>query len=304
MSQLLLTLGALALSPFESTGGEHGHGAEHHEEKTGAVDKRANGTPAKGRVDEEAVGRLGEAERLLRDDDREAECIAVARPLLKVFEQNEDFDHLVDCLFLIGEAYFYMNDWERAEQYMSRAAELGYRYFADEMSSYPLKVVGESQFEQKKPEAALATFRERVQILRKQNDMDELPGALFDVGGMLINLGQFDEAIAMLSDAKQSNEQRLKQLEDEGEDTEGAQVDQGEITYHIAIAYFQQGDMHTARGWLEQALTAFEAVGEEMQDEVSDRIVSVLDDLVTVSENTGDEAAAARYRARRDELNI
>jgi tetratricopeptide (TPR) repeat protein len=301
MTTVLLLTGALALAADEFGDPNAPEGGL--EPRQGAVDKQANGTPARGKVDDEAVSQLNHAEELLRDD-KEPEAIAAALPLLPIFEKNEDFDHLVDALFIVGEAYYYQSDWANAEKYMARAADLGYRYYADEMSSYPLKVVGESQWEQKQPDKALATFRQRVQILRKQEDTEELPGALFDVGGMLVNLGQLDEAIAMLEDARKANETKVAALPaDDDEGQQGALVDQGEITYHMGIAYFQKEDMKSASRWLMEALAAFDKLGPAMADEVSDRIVSVLDDLVLVSENLGDTAAAEQYRKRRDSLN-
>ena len=41
-----------------------------------------------------------------------------------------------------------------------------------------------------------------------------------------------------------------------------------------------------------------------MQEQVSDRLVAVLDDLVQVSETLEDYAAAELYRRKRDELNL
>jgi tetratricopeptide (TPR) repeat protein len=293
-------------------------------ERKGPVDPHSNGTPARGLVDEAAVAELKEASELLAEEGRERDVIDMCVPLLRTFEHNEDYDHLVDCLFTIGEACYHLGDWPNAERYMSRAAELGYRYFKDEMSSYPLKVVGESQFEQGKEEAALATFRERLHMLRREDNVDELGPALFDVGGMLVNTGHYDDAIAMLREAYRvlgtSRAELERQLsgehgaggparddddeEDLPEAIEALKVDEAETLYHIAIANYRKDDMDEAAVFLRRALERFSGLSEDMQEQVSDRIVAVLDDLVQVSETLEDYASAELYRRRRDELNL
>ncbi len=297
-------------------------------ERKGPVDPHTNGTPARGLVDTDAVQKLAQAGTLLADEGSERDVIDMCVPLLRTFEKNEDYDHLVDCLFTIGEACYHLGDWPNAEKYMSRAAELGYRYFKDEMSSYPLKVVGESQFEQGKEEEALASFRERLHILRREQDIEELGPALFDVGGMLVNTGSYDDAITMLGEALQMIGTRRAYVErqlagdagqdiprDDWEEEEGGvdateelveslKVDEGETLYHIAIANYRKDDLEQAAVFLRRALTRFSELSEEMQEQVSDRIVAVLDDLVQVSETLEDYAAAEIYRLRRDELNL
>jgi tetratricopeptide (TPR) repeat protein len=277
--------------------------------RQGPVAERTNGTPTHATVDEGAVERLNAASALLQEDGHERDAIELASPLVRVFQAAEDYDHLVDCLFLIGEAYYHLGDWPNAEQYMSRAAELGYRYFRDEMSSYPLKVVGEAQFEQGKEEEALSTFRERLHILRRENDVEELGGALFDVGGLLVNTGQFDDALVMLQEARRVIGTRIAELEREGgSDDDGTlealRVDEGETLYHIAIAYYRSGNLEEAQTYLKRSHQHFSRLSADMQEQVSDRIVSVLDDLVQVSESLEDFASAELYRRLRDELNL
>jgi tetratricopeptide (TPR) repeat protein len=299
-------------------------------ERKGPVDPRSNGTPARGLVDAAAAAELKRASELLADEGRERDVIDLCVPLLRTFEHNEDYDHLVDCLFTIGEACYHLGDWPNAEKYMSRAAELGYRYFKDEMSSYPLKVVGEAQFEQGQEEAALATFRERLHLLRRENDIEELGPALFDVGGMLVNTGHYDDAIAMLREAYRVLGTRRAELEREllgggipGEDfedtdegvpatedddlpemIESLKVDEAETLYHVAIAHFRKDELEEAGVFLRRALERFGELSEERQEEVSDRIVAVLDDLVQVSETLEDFPSAELYRRKRDDLNL
>ena len=287
-------------------------------ERKGPVDPHSNGTPARGLVDAAAAAELKEASELLAEEGRERDVIDMCVPLLRTFEHNEDYDHLVDCLFTIGEACYHLGDWPNAEKYMARAAELGYRYFKDEMSSYPLKVVGEAQFEQGKEEAALATFRERLHLLRREDNVDELGSALFDVGGMLVNTGHYDDAIAMLREAYRVLGTRRAELERQlsGEDGAGSEdddlpgavealkVDEAETLYHIAIANYRKDDLEEALVFLRRALERFSELSEDMQEQVSDRIVAVLDDLVQVSETLEDYASAEVYRRRRDELNL
>ncbi|MCC7477739.1 hypothetical protein IT575_04710 [bacterium] len=273
------------------------------------VDKSSNGKPAQGKVDSSAVARLEElSEILAKEEGREQDVIDGALPLVKTFEANDDMDHLVDCVFLLGEAYYHAADWANAEKYMARAADLGFRYFGEEMSTYPLKVIGDAQHEQGKDDAALSTYRDRAQRLRKNDPEFELAGALFDLGSMQINTGRFDEALATLSESQQSNQARIKALGEAGQgapadEIDGAKVDQAEILFHLGIAAFRKGDMTAARGWLGQALSAFEQVSPASQEEFRDRRVALLDDLVQVSEQLGDMAAAEQYRQQRDALN-
>jgi tetratricopeptide (TPR) repeat protein len=189
------------------------------------------------------------------------------------------------------------------------------------MSSYPLKVVGESQFEQGKEDAALATFRERLHILRREENIDELGGALFDVGGMLVNTGHYDDAIVMLKEGYRVIGTRRADLERRASGEHGAEedeeatagelaeqiealmVDEGETLYHLAIANYRKDDLDEALVFLRRAYTRFSELTAEMQESVSDRIVAVLDDLVQVSESVEDYAAAELYRRKRDDLN-
>jgi tetratricopeptide (TPR) repeat protein len=274
----------------------------------GQVDGSANGQPTAGKVDPQAAAELDRASKLLAEDGKEREALRVALPLVEVFESGEDYDHLVDCLFLVGEAYYHLADWANAEQFMKLASDLGYRYFPDEMSSYPLKVVGESQFEQNKPEDALATFTERVQKIRAANDTEDLAGALFDAAGMLINLGRETEALPKLEEAAQVNRTVAEQLNAPGstasaEDKAANSIDQAEIAYHTAIAHFHLEQYNDAYTLLKEAYTGFNALGAADKAEMKDRVVAVLDDLVVVCEKLGLAAEQAQYQAERDKLN-
>jgi tetratricopeptide (TPR) repeat protein len=274
----------------------------------GQVDGSANGQPTAGKVDTQAVAELERASALLAEDGKEREALRAALPLVEIFEADEDYDHLVDCLFLVGEAYYHLAEWANAEQFMQLAADLGYRYFADEMSSYPLKVVGEAQFEQNKPEAALATFTERVQKIRAANETSELPGALFDVGGLLINLGREQEALPKLAEAAEANRVEAAALTAAGataseEDKEANRIDQAEIAYHSAIANFHLEQYDEAYTSLQEAYKEFTGLSVEAQHELSDRLVAVLDDLVLVCEKLGLATEQAQYQAERDKLN-
>ncbi len=231
-----------------------------------------------------------------------------ALPLVEIFEGGEDYDHLVDCLFLIGEAYYHLGEWPEAEQFMQLAADMGYRYFPTEMSSYPLKVVGEAQFEQNKPDAALATFLERVQKIRAGNETEELPGALFDAAGLLINLGRESEALPKLQEAAEANLALGEQLNATGstasaQDQEANKVDQAEIAYHTAIAHFHLEQFDQASIYLKEAYAGFNGLGAATKGELNDRLVAVLDDLVLVCEKLGLADEQAQYQAERDKLN-
>jgi tetratricopeptide (TPR) repeat protein len=306
MLSLLCALGAIALAP-----GQWDRGGTSRSDGTpdsGAVDGKSNGQPAKVVVDDAAVAKLEEADKIFKEDGREREAIEIALSALPTFEQGQDYDHLVDCVFLLGEAYYYIGDWANALKFMQRAADLGYRYFPDEMSSYPLKVIGESQFELGDNEAALATFQERVQKLRKANDTLELPGALFDVGGVLINLGREKEALPVLSEALDANNKRAAELakpdSSASEEERAANVvDHAEIIYHMAIANFHLQQFDPAKQQLEEAYSFFNSIQQGGKTDVKDRLVSVLDDLVLVSEKLGNTKDAEKYRRLRDGFN-
>jgi len=267
-----------------------------------------NGQPDGGWVGSAADADLEHAYDLMAEDGREREVIAICERLLPTLQDGDDASSTVDCLFLLGEAHYYLNEWAKAEGYMQQAYDLGMTTFADEMSTYPLKVIGECQFEQGNNDQALATFRQRVAVLREQDDAIDLPGALFDVGSTLINLGREEEAIDVLTEALGANDERAAILKDDpdhatDEARAGTVVDHAEITYHLAIANFHLERYDVARTFLEQAYTFFTSIQESGFYDVSDRLVSVLDDLVLVNEELGDNLAASRYQRERDTLN-
>lgn len=268
----------------------------------------SNGHPDEGWVDAAADADLERAFELMEQDGHEREVIAICERLLPALQEGEDYSSTVDCLFLLGEAYFYLNEWSDAARYMQRAWDLGNEYFADEMSTYPLKVIGESQFELGDQQQALSTFRQRVALLREQDNVLDLPGALFDVGGVLINLEREEEAISVLTEALSVNDERAAILNaDPAHATEearaGTVVDHAEIAYHLAIANFHLERYDEARIFLEQAYTFFTSIQQSGHYDVGDRLVAVLDDLVLVNQELGDNLAAGRYQRERDALN-
>jgi len=306
MLSLLCAMGAVALAPGQWDRG--GAGRSGGTPDSGAVDGKSNGQPAKMLVDDEAVAKLEEADKIFKEEGREREAIELALSVLPTFENGKDYDHLVDCVFLLGEAYYYLGDWTNALAYMQRAADLGYRYYPDDMSTYPLKVIGECQFELGDNAAALATFQERVQKLRKANDTMELPGALFDVGGVLINLGREQDALPVLTEALDANNKRAAELAKPGskagdEERAANVVDHAEIIYHLAIAHYHLQQHDEAKKQLDEAYSLFNGIQEGGKTDVKDRLVSVLDDLVLVSEKLGDTKAADKYRRLRDGFN-
>lgn len=274
----------------------------------GQVDGSSNGQPSAGNVDPAAVADLERASELLVEEGKERDALRIALPLVEKFEQNEDYDHLVDCVFLIGEAYYHLGEWENAEQFMQLAADLGYRYFSDQMSSYPLKVVGECQYELGKMEAALATFQERVSKIRRSDEDDQLAGALFDVASLQINLEQEQSALNTLSQALVANDEYYATLTAPGseataDERNANRVDHAEITYHQAIANFRLDNQNAALDHLRDALAEYTSLPQAVQDDFSDRIVAVLTDLVAVCENLEMAEEAEQYRAERDKLN-
>ncbi len=273
-----------------------------------SLDRKSNGKPVGGKIDEQAVADLKRAEEMFGKESQENEALAIAKGLLDTFEKNKDYDSLVDCYFLLGDGYYWLGDYVQGEKYMKQAWDLGTKYFGDQMSSYPLKVVGECQFEQKKFDSSLMTFKERVNWLKKINDTEELPGALFDVGGLLINIGEERLAIDMLKEAGQANNVRASELNNKGsgataEDKGANAVDHAEITYHLAIAYFKLEKYDEARKYLDQAKAFFQSINEAGMFDMTDRLYSVLDDLVMVHERLGNNIKSEAYRKERDRLN-
>ena len=292
MIGLLISLGNLSLA--------YGQG-------DGPVDGKSNGVPAATTTNSQAVAELEHAQELFRADDREKEALQTALPLVEVFRSANDYDHLVDCVFLIGDCYFFDGDYANAEKYMQEAADLGYRYFADQMSSYPLKVIGESQYEQGRFEESLATFRERVTKVRK-GEPDELAGALFDVAALMINTGEYQASLQVLGEALQENKALSQRLADDPASTAnerlGASMDAAEIIYHAGVANFHMDKFEEAYGFIKEALAIFETINGKENFNVTDRMVTLLDELVNICEKLGKTDEAEQYRARRDELNV
>jgi tetratricopeptide (TPR) repeat protein len=277
------------------------------QEGGGTVDGKSNGQPVKAKLDPSATGELERA-RELHEEGKEQDAIDICKKLEATFRKNEDFDHLVDCLFIAGDAYYALADWPNAEKYMSEAAELGFRYFAKDMSTYPLKVIGESQFEQGKFDEASKTFLERVQKLRKEGSTDELVGALFDAGSILINVDRPQDGLKFLEEALEANNMVAAGLnkKDSGatqDEKDAAAVDHAEIVYHIAVAHFRAEEFEKAREELIQARAFFKSLEKSKNVDISDRLVAVLDDLVLVNEKLGDTKEAEKYRLERDRAN-
>ena len=291
MIGLLISLGNMSLA--------YGQG-------DGPVDGKSNGVPVAGTTNSQAVAELERAQELFRADDREKEALAVALPLVEVFRSANDFDHLVDTVFLIGDCYYYDGDWANAERYMREAADLGYRYFPEQMSSYPLKVVGESQYEQGKLEESLATFRERVSKVRK-SETDELAGALFDVAALMINTGEYQASLQVLGEALQENKAYSQRLADDpassAADRIGASMDAAEIIYHAGVANFHMDKFEEAYGFIKEALAIFDTINGREGFNLNDRQVTLLDELVTICEKLGKTDEAEEYRMKRDNLN-
>lgn len=275
----------------------------------GPVDSGSNGQPTAGKVDDAAVKELQRAKDMFdKQDGQEKEAMNIALGLHDTFKSNEDYSNLVDCSFLIGEAAYYLGEWQTSRLYMQEAWDLGTRYFEDTMSSYPLKVIGESEFELGDSDAALKTFTERVQWLRKHEDKSELAGALFDVGGMLINVDRAEDGLTALSEARTVNNELAADMAkpDSGatqEEKDANVVDHAEITYHMAIGNYRLGRYDTALKYLEEARAFFVSIQQAGRYDVKDRLVAVLDDLVLTCTQLGDTDKADQYQRERDSYN-
>jgi tetratricopeptide (TPR) repeat protein len=255
-----------------------------------------------------AVAELDKAQELMGQDGHEQEALAAALKLITQFEQAKDDEHLAECLALVGEGYYFTANWPNALKYMRRAWDTGSRAFGDEMSTYPLKVIGEAQFEQHLYDESLATFQQRTELLRKRADVEELAGALYDTASLLARLERFNEALPLLAEAATANTRRQELLNepDSGakpEEHEAVTVDGAEIALLAAEINIQLGQAAPARTLLEQALAAFNSLPVAAQKEHADRMVTVLDHLVGICEGSGDATAAAGFRAERDKMN-
>ncbi len=256
----------------------------------------------------ELQAQLQQAQELMAQEGSEGAAVAAALKLVPQFQQAQDDTGLAECLTLIGEGYYYTGNWPNALKYMRQAWDLGLKAFGDEMSTYPLKVMGEAQYEQRRYAEALATFEQRAGILRKRADVEELPGALYDVGSLLAKLEREPEALPLIAEAAAANQVRAEQLNaaDSGatpEERDAVAVDGGEISLLAALINIQLEQEATARPQLEAALASFMSASPAAQQEHADRIVSALDHLVSVCEKLGDTAAAELYRSQRDALN-
>ena len=291
MISILITVGNLSLA--------HGQGS-------GPVDGSSNGVPTRPLTDSQAIIELERAQELFNMDDREKDALEMALPLEQVFRDANDFDHLVDCIFLIGDCYYFFREYEKAIPYMREAADLGYRYFPEQMSPYPLKVIAECQYELGRFEESLATFRERVKKVRRDQP-DELHGALFDEAALMINTGDHKGALQVLGEALQENKAFSARLaedpESSAEDRLGASMDAAEIIYHAGVANFEMENFSEARAFISEALSIFETIDGREGINVTDRRVTLLDELVMICEKLGDAEQAGMYRNKRDELN-
>ena len=304
MLTTMLVLGAIGSAAAQ----ESSWGGDTVIKDNSAVNSQSNGQPVQGKVDEAAVAELERARELFEADGSERDVIRICLGLVETFEENKDYDHLVDAMFLCGDAYYYLGEWSNAERYMQDASDLGHQYFSDAMSTYPLKVIGECQFEQEKYDEALGTFQERVQLLRLKDSEHELAAALFDVAGLMINLGREEEAIEILTEALKVNNDIAGELSKAGsgateEQRTGNVVDHAEIVYHLAIANFRLDRLADAAKYLEKAESFFRSIHESGKFDVKDRLVSVLDDLVLVNESLNNMDTAEKFRKQRDELN-
>lgn len=272
----------------------------------GPVDGKSNGKPVPAITNEQAIIELERAQELFRMDDRERDALEAALPLVEQFREANDYDHLVDCVFLVGDCYYYLGDWANAERYMREAADLGYRYFEDQMSSYPLKVIGECQYEQGKFEESLATFKERVSRVRKA-ESHELHGALFDQAALMINTGDYQGALVVLGEALQENKAYSARLADDPDsdvmDRLGASMDAAEIIYHAGVANYEMENLDKAYSFIKEALAIFETIDGREDVDVTNRRVTLLDELVMICEKLDKPEEAEDYRHRRDELN-
>lgn len=251
---------------------------------------------------------LAQAQALMAQEGSESQAVAVALQLVPQFESARDEAGLAECLALIGEGYYYLGNWPNALKYMQRAWDTGTAAFGDDMSTYPLKVIGEAQFEQQLYEESLATFEQRAQILRTRADIEELPGALYDVGSLLAKLERESAALPVIAEAAGANQARAAQLAqpDSGataDEHDAVAIDSAEISLLAAMIHIKLGQADDAKAQLETALASFHSASTAQQLEHADRIVTVLDHLVQVCEELGDTAAADNYRAERDKLN-
>jgi tetratricopeptide (TPR) repeat protein len=253
---------------------------------------------------------LVKAEQLYAEQDKPKEALRIAEPLVKDFERAKDWDHLVDALFLIGQCYYELGEWKKAQDAMQRAQDLGTQHFPGDMGTGALKVIGECQYEQKDYAAALATYQSRVAGLQQEGaaaDQGDLAGALYDEAALLVDLDRAPEALPLLDQAVEANAAQAKaQAADKAADQESKDanaIDGAEIVYMQAVANFKQDQLDEAKARLEQALGLFQAVQGAGREDVADRLVSVLDDLVIIAEKQNDTPAADKYRQQRDALN-
>ena len=283
------------------------------------VDSGSTGsTTSGGKVDSAAVAALKSAEAAyatvtdpLTDGPKLRDALKTGLAQVEKFQQTQDYDHLVDCLFLVGNCYYELGEWANAEKFMTMCNELGNRYFPDQMGSAPLKVIGDSQYQQNKPEDALKSYQERVAKLDKQGataDAGERAGSLFDVGEMLIKLDRSPEALPILEQSETANAAAATALSKAGstatqQDKDANVIDHAEIVYDQAISLFKQSKFPECRTRLEKALGLFDSIQSTGRENVADRMVSVLDDLVVVCDKVGDKTASDTYKARRDKLN-
>jgi tetratricopeptide (TPR) repeat protein len=253
------------------------------------------------------VAELARLQEQIDQDGMERQTVSAAMKLIPAFESKQDNAHLAECLTLIGEGCYRTGQWASAEKYMRRAWDVGLRAFGNDMSTFPLKVLGEAEYEQHQYDSSLSAFTQRVQVLRERGGDVELPGALFDEASMLTNLDRAAEALPLLQEALVLNASRVQALQADTEadpgERQAAVVDSAEIAFQLALTDMALGKNADARPYLEQANTTFRSLPLAAQQEYADRLVAVLDHLVMLCEQLGEAQLAETYRAERDALN-
>ena len=292
-------------TPQDAPGSAPGTGAagQDGDHGVGWFDAAQGGTEA---ADPDAA-ELARLQEQMAQQGMERQTTSAAMKLVPAFESKGDDAHLAECLTLIGEGCYRTGQWASAEKYMKRAWDLGLRTFGEDMSTFPLKVLGEAEYEQSRYDDSLSTFAQRVQVLRERGDNEELPGALFDEASLLANLERAAEALPLLQEALELNAARVQALQAGAEadpvDRQAAVVDSAEIAFQLALTDIALGKNADARPYLEQALAALRSLPAAAQQERADRLVAVLDHLVVLCEKLGETQLAETYRAERDKLN-
>ncbi|MCB0102013.1 MAG: tetratricopeptide repeat protein [Anaerolineales bacterium] len=208
---------------------------------------------------------------------------------LNLYQTHQDHLGVADALARLSYLYVHLGDYEQAEKFSLKA----YSEFEAirSLDVYKFSIpnsLAMAYFHQKKYKEALDIYSSEVDFLRKKNIKSELATALNNLGSVLMELDQLDNAETLVTEALQLNvETNLRYGELNTLFTLG-EIEEKRKNYEKAIDYFSRS--------LEKATA----------NQIGHTIYELHDRLATVYENLGQINLAfahlKKYRETREPL--